>query len=165
MAVCTGSSNYTGRNVPVEFAVSCGDVDPVGLTYLPFGSVNQKDVNVGTTTTDNTSDDTDGVQSALVTYLTFSATVSGFATSADGVAANQATLKKYLVDEVMAGRQPTVSIRVIFPDVTYYAFCNVTTTSNGAPSGDATTFSFEFTATATPAGSGIKSVYIYDTPA
>lgn len=164
MAICTGSSNYTGRNVIVEFVESCGDTDPAGLTYLPIGFSNQKDINVGTSETDNTSDDTTGVQSSIKTYLTFSVSVSGFASQSDGLAVNQALLKKYLVNEIIAGRQPTVFIRVIMPDVTYYAFCNVSTTSNSAASTDAVTYSFEFTATATPAGSGIKAVEVVDTP-
>ncbi len=163
MAVCTGTSNYTGRNVILEFVESCGDTDPTLLTYLPAGSVNQKDVNVGTTTTDNTSDDTTGVQSALVTYLTFSATLAGFATQSDGATVNQALLKKYLVNEVIAGRQPSVFIRIIFPDITYYAFCNVTSSTNSASSTEAVTYNFEFTATATPSDSGIPSVQALDT--
>lgn len=164
MAVCTGSNNYVGKNVIVEFVESCGDTDPTLLTYLPIGATNQKDVNVGTTTTDTTSDSTSGVQSSIVTFLTFSATVSGFATSEDGLGSNQALIKKYLVNEVIAGRQPTGWVRCIFPDVTYYAFCNVTENSNGAPTTDATTFSFTFTSTGTPIGSGIDPVQIFDTP-
>lgn len=163
MAVCNTSGNYVGKSVVVEFVESCGDTDPTALSYLPIGSSNQKDINVGTTTTDTTSDGTGGVQSSIVTFLTFSATVSGFATTQDGIAVNQALLKKYLVNEVKAGRQPTVWVRAVFPDVTYYSFCNVTTNSNGAPTTDATTYSFEFTSTATPEGSGIDPIYILDT--
>lgn len=163
MAICTGSGNYLGKKIIVEFAESCGDTDLSLLSYLPVGSVNQKDINVGTTTTDNTSDDTTGVQSNLVTFLTFGVTVSGFATTTDSIAVNQAFLKKYLVNEVIAGRQPTVAVRVIMPDVTYHAFCNVTSTGVSGASTDTATASFEFTATATPFGSGIDSVSISDT--
>lgn len=162
---CDASSNYVGRNVVLEVVESCGDTAPDTLTYLPIGSVNQKDINVGTTTTDITSDDTTGAQATLVSFLTFTASVSGFATQSDGVAANQALLKKYLVDEVVAGRQPTVFVRAIFPDVTYYAFCNLTSNSNSASSSEATGYTFEFSLTATPVGSGVDALYCVDTPA
>lgn len=164
MAVCNDASNYAGRKVIVGFAISCGDEDPATLNYLPVGSSNQKDINVGTTTSDNTNDDTFGVQSAIVTFLTFSATVSGFATQADSIGSNQALLKKYLVNEVIAGRQPNVFVKAQFPDVTYYAYCSVTENSNGAATADNVTYSFTFTATATPVGSGIAPLQIFDTP-
>jgi hypothetical protein len=164
MANCTGqATNYTGRNIIVEVAVSCGDVDPKTLTYLPIGSTNQKDITVGSQTTDNTSDDTNGVTSTLVTFIEFSVTASGFATQADNVKSNQAAIKMYHVNEVQAGRQPTYFVRCILPDVTYYAFCNVTSTGVSGPTSDAATFNFEFSATNT--GSEILSLLVEPTVA
>lgn len=163
MAICTGSGNYQGKLAIVEFVESCGDTDPTILTYLPIGSTNQKDVTVGTTTTDNTSDDTNGVQSSIVTFLTFAVTVGGFATTVDSINVNQDLLRNYLVNEVINTRQPTVFIRVILPDSTYYAFCNVTQTAVSASSTDTATANFEFTATATPFGSGIPSIQMVPT--
>ena len=165
MAECTGSTNALGKNVILQFLESCGDTDPTLAPELfkVIVSVNQKDVNIGTTTTDITSDDTGSVQASLVTYLTFTATVAGFATTSDNALVNQAFLKKYLVNEIVAGRQPTVWVRAIFADVTYYAFCNLSTSSNGASSTEAVSFNFEFVATATPLGSGVAPIMILDT--
>lgn len=163
MIGCNTSSNYIGRVVTAAFALACGDADPESLTYLPFGSTTSKTIAQTATTTDNTSDDTTGVQSSLVSFQTFELTVNGFATVADGAQSNQTMLKKYFTEEIMAGRQPTVFVRVIYPDITYYAFCNITNVTPGDATGSETvTYSFTFSATAT--GTSNPSVLVVDTP-
>lgn len=163
MAACETGSNYVGKNVIIGVAVGCGDEDPAAQVYLPIGYTNQKDLTVGSQTTDNTSDDTSGVTSSLVTFLDVSVTASGFASQSDSLTSNQAAIKKYHVNEVIAGRQPTYWVQVIFPDVTYYIFANVTSTGGSAPTTDAVTFSYEFTATSTPGGSLYPPVSVVDT--
>lgn len=163
MANCATGSNYVGKNVIIGVVPACGDEDPQAQVYLPIGYTNQKDLTVGSQTTDNTSDDTSGVTSSLVTFLEVSITAAGFASQSDSITSNQAAIKKYHVGEVVAGRQPTYWVQVIYPDVTYYVFANVTSTGTSAPTTDAVTFSYEFTATATPGGSAYAPVIVVDT--
>lgn len=150
---CPPIGNYAGKQVIVAFIKGCGNLDPQdpGNTYLPIGSMNQKDFTIGTTLAGNTSDDTFGVDSNIVTLLTSEITASGYATQSDSVTSNQTALKKYIVDEVMADqqRQPTVWVEVSMPDLIYYVFCNLTETSVSGATADVTTFSVTFSVTAT----------------
>lgn len=157
--------NYIGRTVPWEFFTGCGDVDPTdpANTWLPVGSLNNKTWNLTTSETDNTSDDTQGVMSSLITYLTLESTASGFATAEDGTLGNQALLMKYLVSEVVDNqRQPSLWVRVTFPDVTVYAFVNMTANNRSMSSTETVTFEISVKSTAT--GTSQAAIVIEDTP-
>lgn len=161
-------ANYIGRSVPWEYAMVCGNVDPqgAGVNFLPVGSLNNKTFNLSSETSDNTTDDTRGVISSLVTYLSLESTASGFATVADGTLSNQAALYKYYTSQVQAGdprRQPSLWIRVTFPDVTVYAYVNITALNRTA--GTTETVSFELTVSSTGTNSAtIDPVIVVDTP-
>lgn len=155
--------NVIGRAVPWEFfELVCGDADPTTLSYLPVGSLNNKTWNLSSQVTDNTSDSTIGVTSSLVTYISLESTASGFATGEDGTLSNQARLYKYYTDEVQAGRQPTMWVRVTFPDITVYAFVNITGYNRSMASGETVTFELSVQSTAT--GSAQESIVVVDTP-
>lgn len=162
MALNCPSPNYQGRIVPWEFALACGDLDPETLSFLPLGSLNNKTFELGTSTSDSTTDDSGPVTTEIVTYLTFTSTASGFATREDGSLSNQSALFDYFINEVTAGRQPSLWLRITFQDRTVYAYCNLTSFQRTAASTD--TVSFEVSVTATSTGSAQAPIVSVPTP-
>lgn len=161
-------ANYIGRTVPWEFAMVCGNVDPrdSSVSFMPVGSLNNKTFNLSTETSDNTTDDTRGVTSSLVTYLSLESTASGFATVEDGTLSNQAELYKYFTNQVQAGdprRQPSLWIRVTFPDITVYAFVNITGYNRTMETTGTVSFELSVASTGTNSAT-IDPVIIVDTP-
>jgi hypothetical protein len=112
MANCTTPQNFAGKKVAVQFAIGCGDDAFAGLTYKPLGSINSKQLNYAAQVADNTSDLSGATTSEIVVRTGLELTVSGFLDSIDGALSAQNELIKYYVDEVQAGRQPTVWIKI-----------------------------------------------------
>lgn len=112
MANCTTATNFPGKKVAIEYAVGCGDDVFTGLTYLPLGTVNSKQLSYAAVTADNTNDQSGAVTSEIIVRSGLELTVSGFLTTVDGATSAQNALIKYYWDEVQAGRQPTVWIKV-----------------------------------------------------
>jgi hypothetical protein len=112
MADCNTSSNFAGKKVAIQYAVGCGDAIYAGLTYLPLGTVNSKQLNYAAVTADNTNDLSGAVTSEIVVRSGLELTVSGFLTSVDGATSAQNALIQYYWDEIQAGRQPSVWIKI-----------------------------------------------------
>ncbi len=112
MADCNTSTNFAGKIVGVEYAVGCGDDVFTGLTYKPLGSINSKQLNYAAQVADNTSDLSGASTSEIVVRTGLELTVSGFLDKVDSAVSAQNELIKYYFDEVQAGRQPTVWIKI-----------------------------------------------------
>ena len=165
MADCTGNgANYAGKVTIVRFNNQfCGTDDPRGLTYKPFGSLTGRNFSFNSNMADNTNDDSLGLTAEFVTGATFALSVSGQRTDSDNLKKNQALLKKYHVNEVMAGRQPNCWIQIIQPDLTYYVWCVMADDSDDAPERDMATFEMSFSAAST-FDSDSPSAIVEDTP-
>ena len=150
--------NMTGRELIVEFAEGCGDLDLDTATYSVFGSINTKQLDFTANTTDNTSDLSGGVTSNLVTTLSSEITVSGWADKSDTeLTSNQLALTKYFINETMAGRQPSGWLHVYAEGygLEYHIYVNITQGPGlGGSTNDTLTFSMTFSATST----GVKDV-------
>ena len=126
MANCTTASNFAGKKVAIQYAVGCGNDAFAGLSYLPLGTVNSKQLNYAAVTADNTNDNSGAVTSEIIVRSGLELSVSGFLTTVDGATSAQNALIKYYWDEVQAGRQPTVWIKISgigYPRV-WYIFMN-----------------------------------------
>lgn len=165
MADCNGSK-YSGNKALIEFNNEfCGDVaDPTALTFLPFGVVSDKNYELASNTTDATTDDDIGATASIVTGYSFTASVSGKETTSDNLTINQGLIEQYFIDEMNAGRQPSVWIRIIKPNKTIYAWCNITNRSSTHPTRDISTFEMSFESTSTNSSSK-PAVFLVDTPA
>ncbi|MNQ15157.1 Phage major tail protein 2 [compost metagenome] len=156
MALNCDTTKYVGREVVVEFALACGDIDPGTLSFLPIGALRGKEVNLEMDTVDATADDSVGsFRENLVTYKTFSFSGDGVAKRADGVLSNQTALYKHTFEDP----QPVAWFRFTFPDVTITSFMIISTFSRSATYDDVVTFSLEASTTASDFG-----VIIEDTP-
>lgn len=112
MANCSTSTNFAGKIVGVQYAIGCGDDVFTGLTYKPLGSINSKQLNYAAQVADNTSDLSGSTTSEIVVRTGLELTVSGFLDKVDGASSAQNELIKYYIDEIQAGRQPTVWVKI-----------------------------------------------------
>lgn len=154
--------NFSGRRSTIEFALSCGDVAPNTLSFLPFGSVSAKNWNLSTQSTDNTSDLSDGFTSSIATHLSLEATVSGFAMREDGTRANLLALETEYLQAMADQNQPVVWLRYTTPAKTYYAFCLINSLNRTGNETDTETYEMSFGTTAT--GTTQRSVQEEATP-
>ena len=149
---------YLGKEVPFEFALACGDVDPRTLNYLPIGALRGTDMSLEWDTVDATaSDNTGSTRSNYATYKSFSVSGDGVCKTRDGANSNHTMLFKHVANPV--GGQPIAWIRLTYPDITLYAFVIITTMGRATPFDELATFSFECSSTDSPFG-----VIVEDTP-
>ncbi len=152
---------YVGREVALEFAFACGDVDPATLSWAPVGAMRTKEFNATWDTTDATSDKSVGnVRTNLATYQTISFSGDGLARREDDTFSNLVALTKHFLKPGSAfNNQPVAYLRLTFPDITLVAYFILTTLSRSAPYDDVVTFSLEASTTSSDFG-----LVVTDTP-
>lgn len=145
-------TNFDGRAVPVDYACVAGSTDPTTIDsgdWQAFGSVNNKTWNLTAETSDNTSDDTNGMSTGIVTLASFEAGISVFAIAEDGTMGNQIALHNYFATQTLSGasdRQPVVWLRATFPGFTAYAYVNITAFPFNASTTDTVSSDLSFSA-------------------
>lgn len=159
MALNCASDKFVGKSVLAEFALACGDVDPLTLTFLPLGAARNKSLTMSADTVDATADDSVGsFRDTLITYKTFETAVDGVTKRDDGTTSNQQLLFNHFVTDP----QPYVWIRLTGPINTVTGFCVLTEFSQEFPYDDIATYSMTASATSRPGG--LASVIVEDTP-
>lgn len=159
MALNCASDKFVGKSVLAEFALACGDVDPLTLTWVPLGGARNKSKTMSADTVDTTTDDTPGsFRETLITYKTFEVSIDGLTRRDDGTTANQQLLSGHFETDP----QPYVWIRLTGPINTTTAFCVMTEFSEEFPYDDAATYSMTASATGRPGG--LPSVITTTTP-
>lgn len=159
MALNCASSKFVGKSVLAEFALACGDVDPMSLTWLPLGAARNKSLTMSADTVDATADDSAGsFRDTLINYKTFEVAIDGVTARDDGTTVNQQLLFNHFVTDP----QPYVWIRLTGPINTVIGFCVLTEFSQEFPYDDVATYSMTASATARPGG--LDSVLVEDTP-
>lgn len=152
---------YTGREVAFEFALACGDVNPIGLSFMPIGSLRTKSFNLTWDTTDATTDDLVGnLRSNLATFQTLEMTGEGVCKRKDGTKSNQTMLSKHVANPGPDySNQPVGWGRMTFPDLTFICYGLFTSCSRTAPHDDVATFDLAFTSAESDYG-----LIVLDTP-
>lgn len=159
MALNCASSKFVGKSVLAEFALACGDVDPMALTWLPLGAARNKSLTMSADTVDATADDSVGsFRDTLITYKTFEVSIDGVTKRDDGTTTNQQLLFNHFVTDP----QPYVWIRLTGPINTVIGFSVLTEFSQEFPYDDVATYSITASATSRPGG--LASVIVEDTP-
>jgi uncharacterized protein YjdB len=159
MALNCASSKFVGKSVLAEFALACGDVDPMTLTWLPLGAARNKSLTMSADTVDATADDSvGGFRDTLITYKTFEVSIDGVTKRDDGTTANQ----QLLFDHFVTDPQPYLWLRLTGPINTVIGFCILTEYSQEFPYDDVATYSITASATSRPGG--LASVIVEDTP-
>lgn len=159
MALNCASDKFVGKSVLAEFALACGDVDPLTLTWLPLGAARNKSKTMSADTVDATADDSVGsFRDTLVTYKTFELSIDGVTKRDDGTTSNQQLLSNHFETDP----QPYVWIRLTGPINTTTSFCVLTEFSEEYPYDDVATYSMTAGATSRPGG--LPSVITTTTP-
>lgn len=159
MALNCASSKFVGKSVLAEFALACGDVDPMTLTWLPLGAARNKSLTMSADTVDATADDSVGsFRDTLITYKTFEVSIDGVTKRDDGTTSNQ----QLLFDHFVTDPQPYVWLRLTGPINTVIGFCVLTEFSQEFPYDDIATYSITASATSRPGG--LASVIVAATP-
>lgn len=159
MALNCASDKFVGKSVLAEFALACGDVDPLTLSWLPLGAARNKSLTMSADTVDATADDSVGsFRDTLITYKTFEVSIDGVTKRDDGTTTNQQLLFNHFVTDP----QPYVWIRLTGPINTVTGFCVLTEFSQEFPYDDVATYSMTASATSRPGG--LASVIVEDTP-
>lgn len=159
MALNCASEKFVGKSVLAEFALACGDVDPMTLTWLPLGAARNKSLTMSADTVDATADDSVGsFRDTLITYKTFEVSIDGVTKRDDGTTSNQ----QLLFDHFVTDPQPYVWLRLTGPINTVIGFCVLTEFSQEFPYDDVATYSVTASATSRPGGAA--SVIVEDTP-
>lgn len=159
MALNCASSKFVGKSVLAEFALACGDVDPMTLTWLPLGAARNKSITMSADTVDATADDSVGsFRDTLITYKTFEVSIDGVTKRDDGTTSNQQLLAEHFVTDP----QPYVWIRLTGPIKTTIGFCILTEFSEEYPYDEIATYSMTASATGRPGG--LDSVIVEPTP-
>lgn len=140
-----------GKNLSVGYAIDCGDAIFTGLTYLPLGSINDKQLEFAANTDDNTNDLSGGTTSELVVNSSFNLSVSGFLDTDDDVATAQNALVQFYWDKINAGEQTTLWLKI--SGATYPRVWHIYMVYKGSTEGHGTTatstMSFDFGVTDT----------------
>lgn len=154
------SPKYVGREVAVEFVISCGDVMPAENEWLPIGAVRSKEDSSEWDNVDVTADDDQGnKRSVLATYRTDTLSLDGVSRRSDGTLSNQTLLYKHFKQPTETGSQPIAMFRITYPDITVIDTYLLTSFTRSSPYDDAATWSLEASSTTSAVGQVIT-----DTP-
>lgn len=152
MALNCAGTKFVGKQVLLEFALACGDVNPNTLSWLPLGACRNKSQSVSSDTVDATADDSSGsFRDTLTTFKTFELSADGVTKMDDGTTTNQYVLFQHYITDP----QPYVWFRLTGPIKTTVAFCVMTESSEDAPYDDVMTYSITASAAARPSGDSV----------
>lgn len=156
---------YVGRDVILEYAFACGDVDPTDpdFAWTPFASLRTKEFNLTWDTADASSDSSpNNLRENLATFQTLEISGDGVAKRSTEVGVQDAftILTKHVVKPgAEYSDQPVAWLRMTFPDLTFIAYMLVTDLSRSATYDDVVTFSFSAVAASSDFG-----LLVEDTP-
>lgn len=139
----------TGKAVAIEFAIACGDVDPLLLSFAPIGAMRGKTVTFGGDTGDTTTDSTVGdFRETGMLFKTFEFSGDGLQRRDDGIEFNQTQLKMFWINT----SQPMAWFRFTMPDITVYAYMLISGMTLEFPYDDYMSYSIDLAATASDFG-------------
>lgn len=143
------SQKIVGADVVLEYAIGCGDRLPIESEWKRMGSMRTKEFSIEWDSADTTDDGSKGrMREMMATFLSLSMSGDGTVKVSGEGSANAKEIAKHIADPVATGGQPTVWMRMTFPDLTYIAYMMFSSYGRSAPFDDVVTFSMEASATA-----------------
>lgn len=156
-------TDFVGRDVTIEYALACGDVDPTApeFSWLSIGGGRTKSMSFEWDTADTTADDSVGnLRSNLATFKQLTVSIDGVLRKGSGANQNLVDLTKHVINPGEDyNDQPVAFIRLRYPDLTFIFYALVNTYSREAPYDDVATYTFEAMATSSESG-----LIVQDTP-
>lgn len=151
---------FAGRSVVLEYAIKCGDEYPLEGDWKRIGSMRTKELTIEWDTIDATADDGVGaLRENLASFQTMTISGDGVVKASGSGSADLIALQKHVIKPDATGGQPTVWLRMTFPDLTFIAYMLMSSFSRSAPYDDVVTYSLEASATASDFG-----LIVEDTP-
>lgn len=151
---------FTGKDVIVRYFINCGDVLPLETEWKRMMALRSRGLEITWDAADSTDGDSIGaLRESIATYQSMSITGDGTVKSAGAGALNHREFTKHIVNPVATDGQPNMWLQFIYPDLTFTAYCMVSTLSRTGAYDDVVTYSFEASATASDFG-----LIIEDTP-
>ena len=146
MANCQNDfGKLIGRKAVLEIAEGCPDAVPTEAEWRALGALTTKSFDLSPNSVTSEADDTKGFVEGLITNVDFTISGEGEWRKQDKTSDfGPAHMTKYYLDEVKAGRQPSVWVRLSFATVTITAYMNTTAWSAGFPTSEIATYSAEF---------------------
>lgn len=155
--------DFVGRDVTIEYALACGDVDPTApeFSWLSIGGGRTKSMSFEWDTADSTADDSVGnLRSNLATFKQLTCSIDGVLRKGTGANQNLIDLTKHVINPGSDyNDQPVAWVRLRFPDLTFIFYALLNTYGREAPYDDVATYSFEAMATSSEFG-----LIVQDTP-
>lgn len=135
---------YVGRAVGLLWAEGACDAKPDASAYKSIGAAITKSFTYGVQETDGTADDNiSGLDEALATGQTFEISADGKCKKIDGTDSSQIELLKLINSKLNNAQQPTIWLKMVFPDVTFETYVFVTDNlSRSAPDKDTVAYTF-----------------------
>lgn len=140
MALNCTTEDYTGKDVALYYHIDCGNSKPAEGEWKRLGSMRTKTFEVNWETVDATTDTSPGNRRVnLTTFQTieFSGDGKCRASGVDSTNLNEVNMHALVPD----GGKPVIWLKLMFPDISFIDFFNITNFSRSAPHDDIATFS------------------------
>ncbi len=155
------TNRYVGKDVTLEYVISCGDAMPAELDWKRLGAMRTKSLTFTWDTVDATADDAlTAIRSNLATWTNVELSADGVALrGTEQIAIDQRDLKKHYLNPTETGGQPIIVVRITAPDVTYIFAMLMSSYTLDYPYDDVATWSLEGSITTSTIGLSVE-----DTP-
>lgn len=151
---------FTGKDVIVRYHIGCPDQLPLETEWKRMMALRSRGLEVTWDSADATDGDSVGaLRENIATFQSLSITGNGTVKVGGAGAANHKEFTKHVFKPTATGGQPVMWLQFIYPDLTFTAFCMVTTLSRTGEYDDVVTYAFEASATASDYG-----LIVEDTP-
>ena len=151
---------FTGKDVIVRYHINCGDAIPLETEWKRMMALRSRGLEITWDAADSTDGDSIGaLREQIATFQSMSITGDGTVKVSGAGADNHREFTKHVVKPDATDGQPVMWLQFIYPDLTFTAFCMVSTLSRTGAYDDVVTYSFEAGATASDFG-----LIVEDTP-
>lgn len=151
---------FTGKDVVVRYAIGCPDQLPLETEWKRMMALRNRGMEITWDTADATDGDSVGaLRENIATFQSLSISGDGTVKVSGAGADNHREFTKHIFNPVATDGQPAIWLQFIYPDLTFTAYCLVSTLSRTGAYDDVVTYSFEASATASDYG-----LIVEDTP-
>lgn len=156
---------FTGKDVIVRYAIGCPDQLPLETEWKRMMALRSRGLEITWDTADATDGDSVGaLRENIATFQSLSISGDGTVKVAGAGAENHREFTKHVINPVATDGQPAMWLQLIYPDLTFTAYCLVTTLSRTGAYDDVVTYAFEAGATASDYGLIIEDTPDIDAP-
>lgn len=156
---------FTGKDVIVRYFIGCPDALPLETEWKRMMALRSRGMEITWDTADASDGDSIGsLRENIATFQNMSISGDGTVKVAGAGAENHREFTKHIINPVATGGQPALWLQLIYPDLTFTAYCMVSTLSRTGAYDDVVTYAFEAGATASDFGLIVEDTPDVDAP-